>query len=85
MTQKKIKINLKKEIEECKVCRAYHEVFKMSFCELVKKINPNVNKNTCKALLDDLFLEKKITKEELAKRLGISIAVSYTHLTLPTN
>jgi len=65
--------DLKRKIESCSTCAGFHHAFKLTFCELVKKLNPDVNKNTCYALIDELFLERKITKEELAKRLGISL------------
>ncbi len=64
--------SIKRKIESCPICAAFHTSVKETFCELVKKLSPNINKNTCKALFDDLVLERKITKEELARRLGLS-------------
>jgi len=64
---------LGKKLEECPVCRSVHEAFKETFCELVKKLNDRVNIRDCKELIDKLFLYRTITKEELARRLGISL------------
>lgn len=62
--------NLKKKLEECPVCKAYHDAVKQAFCTLLRQINPNVQ--DCEKIFDEIMLEgKREKKRELAEKAGV--------------
>ena len=65
--------DLREMIEKCPVCAATHEAFKEVFCELCKLKKPDVDKAKCKKLLDEIFLERKKTKHDMARELGMPV------------
>ncbi len=62
--------NLKKKLEECPVCKAYHDVVKQAFCTLLRRISPGVQ--DCEKIFDEIVLEgKREKKSTLAEKAGI--------------